>query len=89
MNEDDDISSGFSEIEIPNNIKHRFTLVSDEDDNEDNEDNDVDDIDNLKETELNLSISNMFSNLRGKQTNPKIELYASSKNINMNWNIVL
>ena len=88
LNEDDDddnVSSGFSEIEIPTNIKHRFTQVSDEED---------DDIECLlkeknKETEIDPTISNMFSNLRGRQLNPKIELFATSKSINMNWNIVL
>jgi hypothetical protein len=84
---DDDESSGLSEIEIPNNIKHRFTQVSD--DEEDTDDLKVFLKDAEIETELDPSVANMFSNLRGKQTNPKFELYATSKSINMNWNIVL
>jgi len=85
--DDDDVSSGFSEIEIPNNIKHRFTQVSD--DEEDTDDLKVFLKDAEIETEIDPLVANMFSNIRGKQINPKIELYATSKSINMNWNIVL
>jgi hypothetical protein len=85
LNEDDDVSSGFSEIEIPNNIKHRFSQISDED----TEDLKVLIKEAEVETELDPLVANMFSNLRGNYTNPKIELYATSKSINMNWNIVL
>ena len=46
-------------------------------------------VDANKDTEIDPTIANMFSNLRGKHTNPKIELFASSRSINMNWNIVL
>ena len=86
LNEDDDISSEFSEIEIPNNIKHRFERVSD--------DEEEDDFKSLLkepdiEKELDPMVANMFSNLRGNHINPKIEVYATSRNINMNWNIVL
>ena len=93
LNEDDDVSSSFSEIEIPNNIKHRFERVSEEEDNEENNEEDNNFKSLLKdanvETELDPLVASMFSNLRGKHTNPKIELYAISKSINMNWNIVL
>jgi hypothetical protein len=92
---EDDASSSFSEIEIPNNIKHRFERVSEEEDNE--EDKKEDNYDDFKsllkdaevETEFDPLVASMFSNLRGKNINPKIELYAISKSINMNWNIVL
>jgi hypothetical protein len=92
LNEDDDVSSSFSEIEIPNNIKHRFEQVSEEEDNK--EEDIYDDFKCLLkdaeiETKFDPLVESMFSNLRGKQTNPKIELYAISKSINMNWNIVL
>ena len=85
--DDDDISSGFSEIEIPTNIKHRFNQISDNDDDDDN----IECLlkDEHKDTEIDTTIVNIFSNLRGKQINPKIELFATSKSINMNWNIVL
>jgi hypothetical protein len=86
--DEDDVSSGFSEIEIPNNIKHRFTQVSEEED-----DNDEDFKSLLKESdvekELDPLVASMFSNIRGNYINPKIEIYATSRSINMNWNIVL
>jgi len=89
--DDDDVSSGFSEIEIPNNIKHRFTQVSDDEETDDLKVF-LKDAEAEKEDvvwEKDPVVSSMFSNLRGNNSNPKIELYATSRNISMNWNIVL
>ena len=104
----DNVSSGFSEIEIPTNVKHRFNQLtenyqlSDSSDSSDNDNleslllkdkfintqKDLE-INTQKDLEINPTIVNMFSNLRGNSFKPKIELFASSKNINMNWNLVL
>lgn len=94
---DDNVSSDFSEIEIPTNVKHRFSQLTDNYKISDSSDDDNleslllkdKSINTQKDSEINPTIVNMFSNLRGKSFTPKIELFASSKNINMNWNLVL